>query len=72
MIKQVGNNVEITINSEELIRSIALLEEMKEFCEEHQNEKGAAHTIEALTVAIEVMKAFYCEKFPEDEDGQTV
>lgn len=68
MIKQVGNNVEITINSEELIRSIALLEEMKEFCEKHQDEEGAAPTIEALTGVIEVIKAFYCEKFPEDED----
>lgn len=28
MIKQVGDKVEITIDSEELIRSIALLEEM--------------------------------------------
>ena len=69
MIKQVGDKVEFTIDSEELIRSIALLEEMKEFCGDHKNEEGAAHTIEALTVAIEVMKAFYCEKFPEEDDG---
>lgn len=68
MIKRVGDKVEITINSEELIKSIALLQDLKEFCEKHQNEESAAPTIEAMTVAIEVMMAFYCEKFPEEGD----
>jgi len=69
MIKQVGDKVKFTIDSKELIRSIALIEEMKEICEEHQDEEGAAHMIEPLTGVIEVLKAFYCEKFPEEDDG---
>lgn len=67
MIEVRGDAVKLTINSIELIKSIALLQNLKEFCEKYQNEEGAAPTIEALTMAIEVMTAFYCEKFPEDE-----
>lgn len=61
--------VTFTINSTDIEKSIALLADMKDFCEE-QNEEGTKETCEALTVAIETMKAFWCEYFGEEKDGQ--
>lgn len=67
MIKEVGDNIEISVSNTDIEESIALLTSMKEFCKE-QNEEGVEETTKALTVAIETMQAFWCEHFCEEGD----
>ncbi len=66
MIAKDKDRVTITINAGDLIASMALLKELKEFCEK-QTEDGVTDTVDALTTAIETMTAFYCEHFEEME-----
>lgn len=72
MITQTGTKeVTFTINEEDLIESISLLTSLKDFCKEQtQEEEGKEETVRALTVAIETMQAFWCEKFGEDEKDE--
>ena len=56
----------IDIQADDLYRAIALLKDMKDFCQE-QTEDGVLETAKALTVAIETMTAFWAEHFAEDE-----
>ena len=84
MITEKGETVSIHIKAEDIIKSLALLEEMIDFCKE-QFEEGAKDTADALTCATETMRAFYHmtfddakitdnlwhwhECFPEDPDS---
>ncbi len=63
--------VQISVDEETLIRSIALIDSMNDFCKE-QKEEGVKETVEALTCASEVMQAFWCEHFRnvEEHDGE--
>lgn len=56
-----------SISEDDIVESIALLQDMLEFVKT-QKEKGHAETEKALTVAVEVMSAFWCEKFGEEEN----
>lgn len=69
MIEIKDETVTFTINSTDIEKSIALLADMKDFCEE-QNEEGTKETCEAITVAIEAMKAFWCEHFCEENEDE--
>lgn len=59
--------VNISIGEDDLVKAIALLEDMRDYCKTLVKERGQAETVEALTVAIEAMSALYCEHFGEDE-----
>lgn len=67
MMTETGSGVDIRIDEEELVKSIALLKNLRDFCKE-ENEEGAAETASALQVAIEAMIAFYSEHFGEGDD----
>ena len=68
MTREDGAEVTICIEAEDLYKSIAVLEDMRDFCKEQTQESdGKPETIEALTVAIETMTAFWAEYFAEDE-----
>lgn len=60
------DQVQISIGEETLLRSIALLESMNDFCK-GRNEEGVNETVEALSCAIETMQAFWCEHFQDGE-----
>lgn len=64
-----GDQVQINIDEETLIKSIALLEDMNDFCK-GQSEEGVSETVEALTCAIETMQAFRCEHFGEQRGNK--
>jgi len=40
---------------------------MKDYCQTLNDENGHRETCKALTTAIEVMQAFWCEKFGDGE-----
>ena len=65
MIYENDDNVNIEIDEEELLESIALLENMRDFCKK-QTEEGVSETVFALQIAIEAMKAFWIEHFQQD------
>ena len=62
-----GDMVEIHIEEDRLLRSIALLQDMKEFAKE-QTEEGVPETVDALTCAVETMMAFALEHFDFKEE----
>lgn len=62
-----GNQVHISVDEETLLRSIALLESMNDFCKS-RSEEGVDETVEALSCAIETMQAFWCEHFQDGEE----
>ena len=59
MIEKTQDQVNIVIDENKLVKAMALLQDMKDFCLE-QHEEGVSETDNALTVAIETMSAFYC------------
>ena len=64
MVTMREEKVEFDIDSEEVIRSIALLSEMRDFClKQNEEMEGRSETAGALQTAVEVMQAFWCEKF---------
>lgn len=68
MTREDGAEVTICIEAEDLYKSMALLEEMRDFLKEQTAvSEGKAKTIDALMVAIETMTAFWAEHFAEDE-----
>lgn len=67
MIKEEDDQTVISVDEDDLVKSIALLTDMRDYCKTLVKERGQADTVEALTVAIETMSAFYCEHFGEDE-----
>lgn len=67
MIREEGDQTIISIDEDDMIQAIALLTNMRDYCKTLVKEKGQAETVEALTVAIETMGAFYCEHFGEEE-----
>ena len=70
MIYENDENVSIEIDEEELLKSIALLGNMRDFCKKQTGE-GVSETVFALQTAIETMKAFWIEHFQQDgEVGQ--
>ena len=62
MIIKKDDEVEIQISEEKLIRSMALMKDLRDYCRE-RTEEGTTETTEALSVAIETMIAFYAEHF---------
>ena len=72
MITEKGETVTVTIESEELVKSLALLENMKEFLEELKDEEGRTKTIAALKCAIECMTAFWCAYFADEKKSASV
>ncbi len=73
MIIRIDENVEITIEEEQLIKSIATIKDMLAFYQVNSDVKGerAVTLIENLAVAIETMEAFWCEHFAEGgHDGK--
>lgn len=69
MIKTTDEHVDITINSEELVKAIAFLTDMSAFCSA-QTEESVKETVDALTVAIETMSAFWSEHFADLTDDE--
>ena len=64
MITMSGEKVEFDFDSEEIIQSIAMLSDMRDFClKQNEEMEGRSETAGALQIAIEVMQAFWCEKF---------
>ena len=59
--------VSISISEDDIVESISLLTDMLEFVKT-RHEAGHAETEKALNVAVEVMSAFWCEKFGEEEN----
>ena len=73
MITEKGEAVTVTIESEELVKSLALLEDMKDFCEKQTEiHEGRQETVTALKCAIECMTVFWCENFGNDEKSASV
>ena len=69
MIEKTEDEVRIKVNADELYKSMALLSDMRDFCEEQsQIEEGKKETAEALNIAIETMAAFWAEHFAEEGD----
>lgn len=71
MMTSTNKKVEITIKSENLIASILLLREMRNFCRE-QKADGVSDTVEALNTAIDAMMGFYCLKFTDDSPDEAI
>lgn len=65
MVTQTEDKVTFEIDEDDLEKSIALLEDMKDFCasDEAKGMDGQKETVKALKTAVEVMQAFWCEKF---------
>lgn len=64
MIRKLENKVEITVYHEDILKSIAWMEDLKEFMEG----KGAPDTT-TIQTAIETMSAFVCEHFGDEFDN---
>lgn len=67
MINYDNDQVHFDICSTDVEESIALLSDMKDYCQTLNDENGHRETCKALTTAIEVMQAFWCEKFGDGE-----
>lgn len=64
------NGVDFCINSEDLVKSIACIEELIQFlqeCQEANRNNGAYDQIEKLLTASVTLRAFWCEHFGKDE-----
>lgn len=61
-LNETEDMIKININEEELVQSIALLMDMRDYCKE-QTEDGVSDTVAALDCAIETMLAFASEHF---------
>ena len=61
--------VQINIDEETLIKCIALVKDMNDFCK-GRNEEGVSETVKALTCAVETMQAFWCEHFGEQRGNK--
>lgn len=59
MVTEKGDNVEIKLEMQELEKSIALLQDFKQYCDEERTEEGVKETSAALQVAIEAMQALW-------------
>jgi len=59
MITEKGDSVEIKQEMQELEKSIALLQDFKQYCDEERTEEGVKETSAALQVAIEAMQALW-------------
>ena len=57
-----NGRIKIDIDGEELIQSVALLMDMRDFFKE-QTEDGVSDTVAALNCAVETMLAFASEHF---------
>lgn len=64
-----ANKVTFTISEDDLVSAIALLTDLRDFCNE-QHEERVTETTAALTTAIETMQAFYCERFGGDDEAE--
>lgn len=60
-------SINIRIDEEVLIKSIALLKDLRDFCNK-QKEDGVNDTVNALNCAIETMMAFYAKHFDLEGD----
>ena len=69
MVKNCVDYVEFVINGEELIESIALLKDMHDYLLGLDDQEGKAETTKAVKTAVEVMSAYWCEKFGDDARG---
>lgn len=70
-VMKTETGVQFNITNTDLIESISLLMELRDFCKEQEQEQdGKQETIKALTTAIETMQAFWCEEFGEDETDE--
>lgn len=66
MITINGEETTIEISDDDLVQAIALLKDLKEFCEGQQEvNEGKEETVKALNTAIETMSAFWIEHFGE-------
>ena len=65
-----NGRIKIDIDEEELVQSVALLMDMRDFCKE-QTEDGVSDTVAALDCAIETMLAFASEHFEISKEGET-
>lgn len=67
MIEFKGDSVNITVDSDELEKAIAYMIDLLEYMQNNPELTGekAVYHIDNVMVAIEVMKAFWCEHFVE-------
>ena len=64
MVTQTGNRIDFDINSRDVEMSIAWLTDLRDYSRKQDRETGGNPELTAaLTTAIEVMQAFWCEKF---------
>lgn len=68
MLIQDGDTVRFEIAEEDILQSIALLKDLREYCLTVDGD-GKDDTIKALLTATETMSAFWCEKFGEETDN---
>ena len=59
MVTEKNDTVEIKLETEEFEKSIALLKDLKQYCDEERTEEGVKETSAALQVAIEAMQALW-------------
>ena len=69
MVTEKGDNVEIKLEMQELEKSIALLQDFKQYCDEERTEEGVKETSAALQIAIEAMQALWTLIDRGDFDG---
>ena len=69
MVTEKGDNVEIKLEMQELDKSIALLQNFKQYCDEERTEEGVKETSAALQIAIEAMQALWTLIDRGDFDG---
>lgn len=72
MIEIKDDGVNIAVDSEELEKSIAYMTDLLEYMQTNPAVEGeeAVWHLDNIRVAIETMKAFWCEHFGEEKDGQ--
>ena len=70
MVTEKNDTVEIKLETEELEKSIALLKDLKQYCDEERTEEGVKETSAALQVAIEAMQALWILIERGDFDGK--
>lgn len=68
MIEFKGDSVNITVDSDELEKAIGYMIDLLEYMQNNPELTGekAVYHIDNVMVAIEVMKAFWCEHFDEE------
>ena len=70
MVTEKNDTVEIKLETEELEKSIALLKDLKHYCDEERTEEGVKETSAALQVAIEAMQVLWILIDRGDFDGK--